>query len=68
MLLADKIPDVILAACILHNFAMVRDEDHLYNCTDNNNDDQPVNLPFEDTETEENSATIKRDYIANILK
>lgn len=68
MSLANRIPDVVLAACILHNFAFLHDhDDNLHNYED----DIDVGIYGHDGneigQEDQNNGVIKRNYISTLL-
>lgn len=63
----NKIPQVILAVCILHNFVLIRhadeDEDDIEDINDihDNNEDNYIH------DNVNNSGALKRDFIVTLL-
>ncbi|KAB0804394.1 hypothetical protein PPYR_01364 [Photinus pyralis] len=68
MSLADKLPQVILAACILHNFILIIDND-ADNQNDNGHNGDDIGIQHAEFYEEDvgRNAEIKRDYIASLL-
>lgn len=71
MSLQDKIPEVILAACILHNYILKNFNDYEYEDIENDNN-QTENQEDGNEEDDDNcqgndNGEIKRRYIASIL-
>ncbi|KAF2901197.1 hypothetical protein ILUMI_04988 [Ignelater luminosus] len=69
MSLADKIPEVILSACILHNFILKRGDDD--DVIEFELDDDVNNYHIDGNENDQpndgNSGAYKRDFIVNVL-
>ncbi|KAJ8962283.1 hypothetical protein NQ318_018262 [Aromia moschata] len=68
MSLQDKIPQTILAACILHNFILKHDNYNMNAFNDDDDVDHIEDMDFEFNYMQgDNQGAIKRDYIASLL-
>lgn len=75
MSLADLIPQVVLSACILHNFIFIQDENEINENVERDENNLEVQENARDNVNEEdddindrlNSGELKRNYIASIL-
>lgn len=69
MSLADKIPGVILSACILHNFILKQDDDDIieFELDDNANNNYQIVENENNQPNDGNSGAYKREFIANVL-